>query len=201
MEIDVSHLHSYSEEEAYGPIQREEALLLFAFARVIRPRVIVEFGFASGHSAYNFAHACTADIYSYDPDPFIERPGHGVTLIRKRQEDFDAEDIGSRDIDICFFDASHSYDANLTTFKRLGALINRGTIIVHDTGTWARRHMREVHLAHPGPWINDQEKAHRPDERRFVNYLCQNGWTALHAHSLECVRHGLTFLQRVRLLP
>lgn len=48
--IHLLNLGFYREESAFGPLQREEALLLAAVVRVLRPRTIVEFGFSRGHS-------------------------------------------------------------------------------------------------------------------------------------------------------
>src|SRR3954463_13145797 len=52
--FDLAHLAWYEEELAVGPLQREEALLLFALVRVMRPAVVVELGFLQGRSALNF---------------------------------------------------------------------------------------------------------------------------------------------------
>ena len=50
----IGHLVLMREEDANGPIQRDEALFLFAIIRVVRPKNIVEFGFHGGRSAFNF---------------------------------------------------------------------------------------------------------------------------------------------------
>lgn len=71
---DVSHLGIFS-ETAYGPLQRDEALLLYSVARVIRPQTVVEIGFLHGRSSFNFLQALDRDgrLYSFDIDPACER--------------------------------------------------------------------------------------------------------------------------------
>src|ERR1700679_2324337 len=68
---DVSHLAFYEEDRAVGPLQRDEALLLYGTVRTIRPGTIVEFGFLHGHSAFNFLRAMDVDaaLYSFDISP------------------------------------------------------------------------------------------------------------------------------------
>ncbi|UCC94762.1 MAG: hypothetical protein JSW40_08115, partial [Candidatus Omnitrophota bacterium] len=66
MEYDISHLRNY-EEIVHGPIQSDEALFLYGLTKLIRPRVIVEFGFG-GRSSINFLKALPGDglLYSFD---------------------------------------------------------------------------------------------------------------------------------------
>jgi hypothetical protein len=42
----LAHIADFAEENALGPIQRDEALLLLAMVCVLRPKTIVEFGFS-----------------------------------------------------------------------------------------------------------------------------------------------------------
>src|SRR4051794_25675037 len=64
---ELAHLALYK-EDAEGPVQRDEALLLHALIRVLRPQTVIEIGFYRGHSALNFLRALTADarLYSFD---------------------------------------------------------------------------------------------------------------------------------------
>src|SRR4030095_10309050 len=95
----IPHLDYYAEETAFGPIQREEALLLFALTRVLRPKVLVEFGFLCGHSARNFLVAMDPDarLYSFDIDKntYLHKvPDERFCLIYKSQDAFDWSDVG-----------------------------------------------------------------------------------------------------------
>ena len=67
MEFDITHLKDYSNLVS-GPVQSDEALLLFSIVKVINPLVIVEFGFSEGHSSLNFLKALSQDgfLYSFD---------------------------------------------------------------------------------------------------------------------------------------
>jgi predicted O-methyltransferase YrrM len=210
--FDLAHLSFYHEETASGPLQRDEALLLHGLVRVLRPKVVVEFGFLGGHSAMNFLTALPASsrMYSFDIDPRCERTARtffgnrpNFTFLCKSQTDIRAEDVGGEPIDLCFIDASHELDLNVRTFERLVPLLAPDAlVVVHDTGTWNARHMAPLHLAHvearPDLWVADAQYAHQPEERAFVNWIRERhpDFAQLHLHTQETLRHGITVLQR-----
>jgi predicted O-methyltransferase YrrM len=214
--FDLAHLTFYHEEDASGPLQRDEALLLHALVRVMRPKVVVEFGFLGGHSAMNFLTALppSSRVYSFDIDPacgttarrfFGNRPN--FRFICKSQTDITPADVDGGPIDFCFLDASHDLALNRATFERLlGLLAPEALVVVHDTGTWSRPHMEDVHRgfadARPDLWIDEGEYAHQPEERQFVNWVRETypEFAQVHLHSRETVRHGTTVLQRSRAL-
>jgi predicted O-methyltransferase YrrM len=215
--IRLAHLGFYREESAFGPIQREEALLLAAVVRVLRPRTIVEFGFGLGFSALNFLEAMTPDarLYSYDLNPpsrdiakwaFAGEPR--FTYLHKSQTDFDPVDIEGGPIDLCFIDASHVLELNQKTWRRIAPCLAPSALVaVHDTGTWHRKHFNPATAVHaaqkPDGWLDaDVFQPHR-EEREFVNWVCvqHDGWTAVHLHTTATLRHGLSLLQRVGALP
>merc|ERR1719160_1894125 len=97
-----------------GPLQDDEALLLYALARVVRPRTILEFGTAQGFSALNWMHAIADDplarVFSYDIGMYpaaarIEDADPRFRFVMKSQADFDPADIGHRTVDVALFDA------------------------------------------------------------------------------------------------
>ncbi len=208
---DLGHLRFFKEEDACGPIQRDEALLLFALVRVLRPRVVVEFGFHRGHSALNFLLALPPDgeIHSYDVTESAEQVASrlfaGTAKFHyhhKSQESFTLADVGGKEIDLVFFDAAHDLSLNVATFEKLRpCLAPRAVLAVHDTGTWRRTHMRHEHLAwaadRPHGWLSAEEYAPWDEERRFVNWLrdTHSELSQLHLHSDRTLRHGLTLLQ------
>ena len=57
VEYNLSHLTQPSDQQAGGPIQDDEALLLFALIRVMRMRRVLEIGGLRGYSARNFIEA------------------------------------------------------------------------------------------------------------------------------------------------
>ena len=210
--IHFAHLGFYGEESAFGPIQREEALLLAAVVRVLRPRTIVEFGFSQGHSALNFLEVMTSDarLYSYDINltssdiakrDFASDPR--FTYLHKSQIEFDGVDIEHRPIDLCFIDAAHSLDLNQKTWRCIAPCLAPSAIVaVHDTGTWHRKHFGPVNAEHAAQkaddWLSADEFQPYREEREFVNWVCaeHDGWIAVHLHTTATLRHGLTLLQR-----
>jgi predicted O-methyltransferase YrrM len=210
---DVSHLALYEEEDASGPLQRDEALLLYGLVRVIRPKTVLEFGFLRGHSAFNFLLALDADaaLYSFDVEPMAEQAAR--TIIErdqrlrfrlKSQDQITADDVDGRRIDFVFFDASHDLEINQRTFQRIeGLLAPRAVVAVHDTGAWARDRIQLSPMAitytqeNADHWLPSGDFAHRPDERRFVNWVgeARPDFGQIHLHSVHTLRHGLTLLQ------
>jgi predicted O-methyltransferase YrrM len=210
--FDLAHLPFFDEEGASGPLQRDEALLLHALVRVLRPRTVVEFGFLGGHSALNFLTALPSGsrLYSFDVDAgsaaaarrfFAGRAD--FRFVHKSQDEITAADVDGGPIDLAFLDASHELALNRRTFERLQDLLAEDAVVaVHDTGTWAPRHMAPVHVEHtraePGFWLAGGEYAHRPEEREFVNWVreAHPEYAQLNLHTTRALRHGMTLLQR-----
>lgn len=205
---DLAHLAFY-DEVTWGPIQRDEALLLHGLVLALRPSVVVEIGFFRGDSAFNFLRALDeeASLYSFDVDPDCasiaqERFGHDPRFVyrERSQETLRREDIDGRLADFVFLDGAHELGLNQTTFERLVDLMAPHAILaVHDTGTIQRS------LFPAGYWTLDlkerwagDEYEHQPDERAFVNWLLEHhpDFAQIHVHSRRAFRHGLTLLQR-----
>jgi methyltransferase family protein len=181
--------------------------------KATRPKTLVEFGFLRGHSALNFLLAMDADatLYSFDVEPVAEDAARGLsvrdTRLRfglKSQDEITAEDVDGRPIDFAFFDASHDLATNQRTFARIEDLLARRALIaVHDTGAWARDRIQLSPKAigyteeNPDYWLPSGDFAHRPDERRFVNWIGEQRprFNQIHFHSDSTLRHGLTLLQ------
>jgi predicted O-methyltransferase YrrM len=205
------HLLSYRDADAHGPVQRPEALLLNAVVQVIAPKVVIEFGFFAGHSAFNFLQALDSDakLYSYDiADTAAEtaavafRRFRNFKFLHKSQAMFCPDDIDHQKIDLVFFDAVHDFELNKKTWALIQpSLAERCLIIVHDTGTWQRADALRVYPAsalNKERWLDDNEFEHQPGERQFVNWIReeQPEYSSVHFHSLNTLRQGLTVLQR-----
>jgi predicted O-methyltransferase YrrM len=208
---DISHLTILS-EVADGPVQREEALLLYGLLRVVRPRTVVEIGFYKGDSALNFLCALGADARLYSIDIHgAERArnsfGHDprFTFRTRSQDELTREDIDGREADFVFLDASHELDLNQRTFSRLLPLMAPDAILaVHDTGTVPRQFLPSDHYFFQSTvgWIGDEREV-MPDERAFSNWLLDEHpeFAQIHFHSRQTLRCGITVLQRSAPLP
>ena len=210
----LAHLAGHAEEDAFGPVQRDEALLLYALTRVLRPRVVVEVGFLGGQSAFNFLQALRPDamLYSFDIAGSAEEIAakmfsgfENFRFQRVSQDEITPEHVDGRPVDLLFLDASHELELNQRTFDRLAPMLqDGGVLVVHDTGTWAAAHMSGRHraaaAADPEQWLSDEEYEHRREERQFVNWVLEHRpeYAQLHLHSRYALRHGLTLLQRRR---
>ena len=210
--LGVSHLLSYREDDAIGPLQRDEAMALFGIIRTIQPDTLVEFGFFHGHSAYNFLQALSPDarLFSYDVCPDAAwrarnefRFDRRFNFFHKSQTDFDPRDLGGRRIGFVFFDAAHDIALNTATFERiLSHLADDALIAVHDTGLWHRKDFKPLHHSFiqevPGQWLNEDLYAHQPGERAFIDWILDEHpqFSAINLHCTAVLRHGLTLLQR-----
>lgn len=181
---DLRHL-SRGNEPRLGPVQDDEALLLYALARAARPRTIVEFGTSNGFSAMNWMHAVGDDpearVYSYDILPYgsartLEDADARFVFLQKSQADFDPGDIDFRPIDVAFFDAGHLLEYSMKAFERiLGSLGPAAIVAVHDTGLHVLDHGTGAPAAEEGQAFSDRSCAARPGGaarcRRFPGCL------------------------------
>lgn len=214
---DLAHLMLYDEGPMWGPIQRDEALLLHGLVRVVRPQTALEIGFMYGHSALNFLLALDPDarLYSFDIDPACSeiaarRFGHDPRFkFRLRSQDaVTSDDLDGRAADLVFLDAAHDLTLNMTTFERLVPLLSeRAIVAIHDTGGIQRdvlgvKEEDDYWVKKPEIWAGD-EWEHQPEERAFVNWILQEHpqFAQIHLHSRRVMRGGLTLLQRTAPLP
>jgi predicted O-methyltransferase YrrM len=210
---DIAHLAFYGEEVA-GPMPRDEALLLHALLRVIRPQTAVEIGFLRGDGAFNLLRALDADarLFSFDVDPCCaeiadRRFGHDArfTYRTRSQETLEPADLDGHLADFVFLDGAHDLVLNQRAFERVVSFIAPTAIVaVHDTGAIPGAFIPQGHPARElgDRWLDDAFE-HQPDERAFVNWLLEQHpeFSQLHLHSRRVVRHGLTLLQRSLPLP
>jgi predicted O-methyltransferase YrrM len=216
--LDTTHLSAFREGPGvYGPIQREEALLLFALVRTVRPQTVLELGFGAGRSAYNFLRALDADARLYTFDVCEEAAsaagrlfGHDDRLRfrRKSQAEFEPSDVDGRPVDFVLLDASHDLALNQQTLRRvLPALAPDAILAVHDTGTTTRsaltpRQQVEADTVARAQWVAPDAFEHQPGERATVNWLRDEHpeFAQIHLHTHRVLRWGLTLLQRSRRL-
>lgn len=209
--LEMAHLQSYDDQGAIGPVQQDEAAALFGIIRAVRPKTLVEFGFFHGHSAFNFLMAMEpgAILASYDVSDDSRQRADGefkalkqLRFFQKSQEEFDPSDVDHQAVDFVFFDAAHELDLNQRTFTKILPHLAPGAIIaIHDTGSWPREFLLEVHdeFIRKGkcPKTPSGAIVHQPGERAFVEWLMTQHpqFQAIHLHSHRTLRHGMTLLQ------
>jgi predicted O-methyltransferase YrrM len=195
-----------------GPfvLQDDEALLLFALARVNGISRVLEMGGQDGFSARNFleAVACTSRpaVYSIDIDPAAPRVGLKHHPIHKWPGHLTAADLDWQTVDLILLDGHH-YPATIEMLRRVltqGLLAPEGLIALHDTGLHppppgctepphscedTREHtalvsLNESHL--PTAWQQKSGWMHQPVERLVAQWLtkfdCNAEWQVLVAH-------------------
>lgn len=208
---ELSHLIQSAEQTVSGPIQDDEALLLYALVRSMRLRRILELGGLSGYSARNFLKALTADVdtavYSVDLNPVPSQAKNHYTLCKDATR-LTGADLHDRPVDLLFFDC-HVLEAQMSTYERLvasGLVTDRTIVALHDTG---------LHPQKYGEWCYGVREAdgtfgyvHQQVERRMVNLLHDRyGYEAfcVHVDPLRNderlpFRHGLTLMRKFRAL-
>lgn len=155
------------------------------------PLKVVELGYLNGYSANIILNALKEDslLISYDNTTHGNINDRRFIFKHKSQEDYEETDV-----DMVFFDASHDFELNKKTFRKVILSLNKQAIIaIHDTGLWNIK-MQDV----GGYWINDGY-AHRPDERKFVNWIKEfyPKYQVINFHSLKETRHGMTLIQKL----
>lgn len=192
MKYDLSHL-TQNTQEVIGPVQDDEALLLYALIKCTRAVTVLEAGGFQGYSARNFLAALGKQggvVYSVDILPQTKlAPNHLV--IQSCISRVDVQALPR--FDFVFYDC-HAYDETLQFHDNAvsAGIIDANTIVaVHDTGLhpyWIHALSREIE---PGCWL------HVDTERKLVNALVERGWNAVcvHADGRAPVRHGVTLLR------
>lgn len=192
MNFDLSHL-TQPNRFVFGPVQDEEALLLYALVRCLGARRVLEVGGLDGYSARNFL-AAGAEVWTVDINPVpVQSPKH--TVIRSN-----IDSVGLRSLpvfDLVFYDA-HALEQQYAFHRmaqEVGVISDETTVVVHDTG---------LHKQNHSGWAPPcrGKFAHQHAERLFVERLAAEGWQRVHVHDDEAdePRHGLTILQLPRRL-
>ena len=209
VKYDLAHLSQPDNQAVMGPIQDDEALLLYSLVRCMLMRTVLEIGGLGGYSANNFCKAVgpLGRVYSIDINPMpVVAPNHRVVVKDARHlSRADLPDMPEGPVDLIFFDC-HDYDVQMTLFERLvadGLIGDNTTIALHDTN---------VHPTQTAPWVYPAPDppgwVHCPAERRMVNELrTRHGYEALNVHTQPTrhspalpYRHGLSILTKPRAL-
>lgn len=183
----LHHLKQSNAQSNPGPIQDDEALLLFALIRVTRIKRIVEFGSTFGDSARNFCEAINGNGMVYSVDWGIEavcpKLNDNHKVIVKNVADVTPEDLDNEPIDLLFFDC-HAYEASLCAFqnlRRAGIITDKTIFVFHDTNLWATKdapnltdtEWADISYEVEGGWV------FCPPERQMVNDFKEMGYDIL----------------------
>ncbi|MFA5197689.1 MAG: class I SAM-dependent methyltransferase [Patescibacteria group bacterium] len=180
----LSHLTQANDQSKPGPIQDDEALLLFALIRVTRIKRILELGAGNGYSAVNFCAAIGSNgkVYSVDwgIDASCPKIADNHIVIVKNVADLNAKDLDEEPIDLVFFDC-HAYEAELCAFQSLrksGIITDKTIFVFHDTNLWPtkdapnllKKKWPEISYEVEGGWVFG------PPERQLVNDFKEMGY-------------------------
>jgi predicted O-methyltransferase YrrM len=168
----LSHLTQDDSQAVGGPIQDDEALVLFALIRCMRLRTVVEIGGLSGYSARNFCAAVgpLGRVITLDLHPVPQVAPNHVIIVG------DATQVGRKQlqverVDLVFCDC-HVYDVQMNLINNFLAdcLIDDDTVIaLHDTNTHPRQSVDWK--AYGKYWLKSRVKSPGHDL-----YLTSDGW-------------------------
>ena len=204
---DFSHLTQPSHQRVGGPIQDDEALLLYAVVRCMRVRRVLEIGGLGGYSARNFLQAVKWDVntavYTVDINPVPSQASNHFT-IQKDVALLQPEDVHALPLDLVFFDA-HVLDQQMNMFVKfvnLGLITDDTIIALHDTNLHPKKTAK---WSYPIADNNgDAGFVHQDVERKMVNLLRkQFGYDAFCLHTrmtrhdeILSTRHGVTLMKK-----
>lgn len=143
LQHDLAHLGWQGRRQAViGPMQDDEALLLFAVVRALGVRRILEVGGLNGFTATNFIAATRchpgARVYTVDTQT-VASVGKYHRVLQKSAADLVAKDINHTPVDLLLLDC-HNFTASVRMLKRILSkrlLSANGIVALHDTGLHA----------------------------------------------------------------
>lgn len=167
VKYNLDHLVQPDAQMVCGPIQDDEALLLYALVKTMRMKRILEVGGLDGYSARNFLASMEegGTLHTVDVNP-VRKLSKNHHVINKDIIDVTADDMPKRPLDMVFFDCHHP--GQMVLYHRLLAAgtINRSTFIaLHDTA---------VHYDHRG-----RPRVHQLVEREMTVAFGKMGYQVL----------------------
>lgn len=189
-------------QRVIGPLQDDEALVLFSLACVSHVRRVLEVGGLLGDSARTFLAALQrkegARMYTIDVNRVRVQDRVRHVVLRKDANQFTAADIGNEPVDLLFLDC-HNYLVQQRLVQKVlseGLLHPSGYIVLHDTGLHPKSHVRG---SLPWPNASSQHWIHQPVERLLATWIAGAfpGWNRISFHDDDRrpFRHGLTVMQ------
>jgi len=197
----LAHLTQATDQQVVGPIQDDEALLIYAAVKVMLCRRVLEIGGLGGYSARNFLAAVGSQgaVYTVDLKPVpVQGPNHRVIV--KDAGMLTEADVDHKPLDLVFFDCHH-LGAQMNLFFRLSklSLINSSTVLVlHDTNLHPQK-LSEGERKVSGGWEHQWVERQMVDDFRRLGYDAVSFHSELGRHSPQLpYRHGVTIMRKHR---
>lgn len=206
MQYDLTHLTQDSKQDVLGPIQDDEALLLFAWIRCCRMKTILEIGGLEGYSAINFLKALEymkdGVLFTIDVLDVTQRAENHVVL-KQDAITVRGKHIGNKLLDMVFFDC-HDYSASASLYDHLvedRCITDSTVLVLHDTNTHHRKGCVEKYQISDGSWVHQDAERKLANTFKHIGYDCINLHTKASDHNASMpVRHGLTICSKYKTL-
>jgi predicted O-methyltransferase YrrM len=202
VQYNLAHLTQAPDQRVWGPIQDDEALLLYSVVRGMRIGRVLEIGGLHGYSATNFLAAMDqvdgGVVYTVDIQPVHPR-GENHRVITKDARNLTPADLDNAPIELVFFDCHDM--VQMESFVRLreqGIVTDKTVIALHDTN------LHYAPFQQFGTFVPEEGGyAHQTVEREMVNRFKDMGYDAFSLHTTRDkhsdafpIRHGITLCQK-----
>lgn len=201
----LNHLNQNQNQAVLGPIQDDEALLLYSIVIGKRIERILEIGGLYGYSANNFLqamHLVNGKLYTVDINPVTKLADNHIVL-HKNVLHLTNEDVDNQPIELIFFDCHDIFQMDAFHLLVQKGIINDNTILaLHDTN------LHYPPYSNLGkPVQNEPGLAHQPVERTMVNMFKDLGYDIFLLHTTPDkhhpdfpYRHGIAICQKFKKL-
>jgi predicted O-methyltransferase YrrM len=137
---DLSHLNQNT-MIVLGPIQDDEALVVYGLIKTIRPKTVIECGMGRGYSTVNILKSIDEDarLFTFDIEILNNKSpafdDKRFKFIKKSQSKIEKSDIENRVIDFVYLDNGHYFDVNVEFWKKvIESMSENAIMVIHDTG-------------------------------------------------------------------
>lgn len=202
-QYNLEHLIQTKEQKVIGPIQDDEALLLFALIKTCLIKNVIEIGGLNGYSANNFLEAVgdNGSVVTIDIN-LVPKIKDNHIIITKDVSNITISDLNHSYFGLIFLDA-HVFIPQVNFIKKLlefKVIDDRTIIAIHDTNLHPTKNTKSSYKINDG-WV------HQKVERMIVNTLIKDlNYHAINLHTKAIdhdvipYRHGLTLLQKAQYL-
>jgi predicted O-methyltransferase YrrM len=208
----LTHLTQDERQVVWGPIQDDEALLLYSLVRVFRFKRVLEIGGLSGYSARNFLEALSYSqetaLYTCDINP-VPKLADNHHIIIKDAKDLNLDDLNNAPIDLLFFDCHDMVQMEIYYNLLKNKLIDDKTCIaLHDTNLHYYPYTLQAPAEVKYIEVADERGgfSHQPVERQMVNIFKTLGYDILQVSTTKeqhndnfPFRHGISICKKFKI--